>query len=491
MNGIFRRVVPLSFALFASVAIAQAPIAAHGNPPTGGGLTPAGSVPAIAEAVFEMPAGSIAWSVAAIEAGAKPTDVVGNGDAGFVIATQGSVVVRGGDEDETRLEKGEAVAAQPEEELSVQSAGASPARLALLTLGEAAASDQDDAIRAEETFESPEGDREVELLRDVLGKGDAAEIEAGEAPTFVLVTGGSVTIETDDGEPELINAGETTLVDGEVVVTGTAEKESSFVAVVIGEEVSADSVTSSPTPTTRGQSDPRPTTPPANPTPAPPTPTPTPTGNGANDDPDGDGLLNYEEDSFGSDRRNPDTDADILTDGEEVHTYATKPTVLDTDGDGLYDGDEVIRVGSNPNWGDTDGDGLNDFREVNELFTNALDDDTDHDDLGDSDEVSRGTDPRVPDTDGDGIAEGQEVLQYATDPLVYDSDGDGDGDGDEVYYWRTNPTERDTDYDGLSDVEERFLGIDPKNPDTDGDGYGDGAEIYDYDTWPNDPDSHP
>jgi hypothetical protein len=44
---------------------------------------------------------------------------------------------------------------------------------------------------------------------------------------------------------------------------------------------------------------------------------------------------------------NPDSDLDDLTDGQEVHTYHTDPTLSDTDGDGFSDGEEV-RWGTDP-----------------------------------------------------------------------------------------------------------------------------------------------
>jgi hypothetical protein len=44
---------------------------------------------------------------------------------------------------------------------------------------------------------------------------------------------------------------------------------------------------------------------------------------------------------------NPDSDLDGLTDGQEVHTYHTDPTLSDTDGDGFSDGEEV-RWGTDP-----------------------------------------------------------------------------------------------------------------------------------------------
>jgi hypothetical protein len=64
-------------------------------------------------------------------------------------------------------------------------------------------------------------------------------------------------------------------------------------------------------------------------------------------DTDNDGLTDDEEHTWETDPTNPDTDADGLLDGEEVHTYMTDPLVTDTDDDSFSDGDEIA-AGTNP-----------------------------------------------------------------------------------------------------------------------------------------------
>jgi len=70
-------------------------------------------------------------------------------------------------------------------------------------------------------------------------------------------------------------------------------------------------------------------------------------------DADGDGLNFPTEQSLGTDPENSDSDADGLTDGEEVNQYATDPLNPDSDGDYLDDGEEVNGYGSDPNHDDT------------------------------------------------------------------------------------------------------------------------------------------
>ena len=121
------------------------------------------------------------------------------------------------------------------------------------------------------------------------------------------------------------------------------------------------------------------------------------TGNaGTPSDPDGDGLSNDEEAALGTDPDNPDTDADGLSDGDEVHTSGTNPLLPDTDGDGLDDGEEVNTYGSDPLVTDTDSDGLTDGAEVNTHHTSPTDADTDNDGSADGAEAAASADPLNP-----------------------------------------------------------------------------------------------
>lgn len=60
-------------------------------------------------------------------------------------------------------------------------------------------------------------------------------------------------------------------------------------------------------------------------------------------DSDADGLTDYEELlKFGTDPRKADSDGDGLSDGDEVHLYSTDPLNPDSDGDGILDGQEAL-----------------------------------------------------------------------------------------------------------------------------------------------------
>jgi hypothetical protein len=158
-------------------------------------------------------------------------------------------------------------------------------------------------------------------------------------------------------------------------------------------------------------------------------------------DPDGDGITNEQEEQWGTDPNDPDSDDDGLLDGKEILTTGSDPLNPDTDGDGLSDFEEYEELGTDPNDVDTDDDGLDDGDEIDES-TDPLRPDTDEDGLLDGEEIDVGSDPHDPDTDGDGIYDGPDGLGDEDDdgiPNVLDPTDDrevsevdpGDGDDDD------------------------------------------------------------
>jgi hypothetical protein len=96
-------------------------------------------------------------------------------------------------------------------------------------------------------------------------------------------------------------------------------------------------------------------------------------------DPDSDGLTNVEEYGAGTLPQNADTDADGLTDGDEVNLHLTDPTRPDSDSDGMTDGWEAANGLDPRNGADA-----------------ALD--PDGDDYTNLEEYRAGTDPQDPDS---------------------------------------------------------------------------------------------
>ncbi len=183
-------------------------------------------------------------------------------------------------------------------------------------------------------------------------------------------------------------------------------------------------------------------------------------------DPDGDNVANlreYEgadgdpgttEDT--TDPNNPDTDADLLSDGDELDKYGTKPFDSDSDGDQARDGDEV-RFGTDPLAPDSDGDDIRDGIEAawavdvdGDASICALDLDCDGDGIpdngedtdkdgkiaGDTDEDRRQdlgetwteSDPASKDSDSDGMPDHWEIANGFNPRAAADGEGDADSD---------------------------------------------------------------
>jgi len=81
-------------------------------------------------------------------------------------------------------------------------------------------------------------------------------------------------------------------------------------------------------------------------------------------DSEGDLIDDLTERFYNSDPQKIDTDADGLTDYEEIMLYGSLPDVIDSDSDGLTDFDEVTIYHTDPTLWDTDGDGFSDGIEI-------------------------------------------------------------------------------------------------------------------------------
>ena len=202
-------------------------------------------------------------------------------------------------------------------------------------------------------------------------------------------------------------------------------------------------------------------------------------------DSDADGLSDGDEITLGTNPLHGDSDGDELPDGYEVR-IGTNPLLYDTDGDRLSDGWEHFHSPYNPldaadGAADADLDGLSNAVEILDSHTDWNLADTDNDGLSDYAEHHGDTNPLDADTDGDGLLDGQEAA-LGTDPCDADSDNDGCPDGWEVRYGfnplsATSPHLRaDPDMDGIPNGEEARLGTSPLSADTDGDGLTDAAE---------------
>lgn len=118
-------------------------------------------------------------------------------------------------------------------------------------------------------------------------------------------------------------------------------------------------------------------------------------GNEKDTDDDNDGLIDEEEAKIGTDPKKSDTDDDGVSDKIDAFPKDKNESRdtdqdglgdnkdLDDDNDGLFDQDELFKYGTNPLNNDTDADGLSDKQEI-KTDTNPIKTDTDGDGYNDS-----------------------------------------------------------------------------------------------------------
>lgn len=163
-------------------------------------------------------------------------------------------------------------------------------------------------------------------------------------------------------------------------------------------------------------------------------------------DTDKDGLVDFGEQTAGTDPENPDTDGDLFLDGFEVTNYNIEAGFFDPlayddgtedyDADRLFNYDEYFVYNTNPAKANSTGQVGND---------GLVDDDSDGDLIADDWEVVHGLDPLV--------ANGSYYYDVPTASYIsdyVDTDGDGLHDLDEFVYGG-DPLETDTNSDGVLD----------------------------------------
>ncbi|MEA2528164.1 MAG: hypothetical protein QOF73_5391 [Thermomicrobiales bacterium] len=534
LRGLLIALLAVGSALGATAAVLQA---------DGDGPSPArGHAEVIAHGVAALPADEVAWRVTRAEL-PRLADAPAQDDLGFVLADEDALLLNDLNTGvQIRMAAGEAAftaQGSVQQQVALGSGPVGYYRIDLVAAGEADDAGGDEAIFAGEAFDAPDGNRDIDLVRDVLERDEEVELTLGseDVPAVLFVTDGAVELVPADDSgtlPNRLSAGEAAGVAGDVVIRATDQAGATFVAAVIGPEVPPISVEeATPTAvlasvTVRALACP----------------------------------VAYEGDDFAADCTEPlaeigfvlsipatefalegttDADGEVVFEELGENTYAltggvpgefavqtvecanedgpipTEPTGSEipgavfevTAGDAIACSCYVIPEdlqgdsGTPTEESDTDIDGLTDAQET-ELGTNPLNPDTDEDGLLDGEEVAEGgpgTDPTLYDTDGDGFGDNQEVVN-GSDPLdpnsvpdagepSVDSDGDGLTDAQEAELG-TDPNAEDTDGDGLSDFAEvgfepgSGTGTDPLNADTDGDGVDDGTEV-ENDTDPNDP----
>lgn len=197
----------------------------------------------IAQGVGEVPDGEVVWRVtrgeALPEGDAEATDRA----TGFVFVPEGRAMIADmGTGQRTMLADAEAVFQADGTEQLRQSTGDDPVPYLTVDLvpidgiGDRVADDQ--LLMNAGEFTSPGGERDIDLVRDVLGEDEFGELPGAELPIFVYVTDGSLTVEDGSGEETELEARAGTMFSGALTLRAGPEG-ATYLAAVIGDEAPA------------------------------------------------------------------------------------------------------------------------------------------------------------------------------------------------------------------------------------------------------------
>jgi hypothetical protein len=384
-----------------ALLIISAPLGAKALQFSPGSDSPAtGHAQVVTQGIIEITGNQVVWRL--VERTARPRweAIPARRTNGFIFASEEPVLLSNFDQnqvsDVARLAPGEAMMvtdASRTVRASFTDQNITYLALELVSADEADDVGSGDLLFKSDAFTPPSGQRDVDLVRDVLTQGESSIIPDTGQQNVVLATEGAIDVIPRGSRATRLEAGESATFEGELEIQaaqpiGNADQpvaaltaylrqdqsaRASFVVAVVGDEIPpVATITPSPTPTFTPT--PIPTDTPIPPTltptiapPLKPTFTPTlalPTTTPAPLDSDQDGLTDAEEQRLGTDPNDPDSDDDGLTDGQEVIITGTNPTSRDSDGDTVSDGEEVNVYKTDPNNPNTDGDGCSDDFEI-------------------------------------------------------------------------------------------------------------------------------
>jgi hypothetical protein len=480
-------IATLTLSLLGTVATAQAPPLEPDDP------SPATRhAQVIAHGVALMPADEIAWRLTVDRARPPTRADAEERPAGFILADKGVVALV--DQEGRRLARiapGEAVWAEPgvaRAVIGIERKAPDYYDIALVPASELTAGDL--VVIGGAPFLAPTGDTfDVDLIRDVLNRADESVVSTGPSPALLLVTRGTVLVESTSSGLVEMTTGDAAQVAGDVVITGASRAPAAFVVARIGPEV------------------PAPATAVASPSIATPASMATP----VTAEQSASVTISASLCPIGYVGRNETVDCAAPASGVEFNLTsddAVITTQVNEDGDISFTGIEpshytlgaerpadfatsrvrcrnasgdVLSVRTATNqiamllaagdqvtcaWylvpTETQGETPADPTALPTVTTTSGEEiDSDADGLTDELEATIGTDRSLPDSDADGVSESDEIDFFGTDALDSDTDDDELDDGEELLTHGTNPLLDDTDGDDVSDGKEVAAGSDP------------------------------
>jgi len=219
-----------------------------------------GEASVIAHGVTTLPPGEIGWRVQ-LAAAAEEVDQTSRRAPGFILADEGALLVNDLEANrQTRLVPGEAVfspAQIPLQEIPLGNGTVSYFRIDLVASSELSNAGNDQLVFIGEPFASPGGNRDIDLVREVLDADESLNLALGSSavPRLLLVTSGAVALvptNSPDSQPVQLTTGQGAAIGGDVIATAVDGVEATIVTAIVGPEVppilAQEANTGTPTP---------------------------------------------------------------------------------------------------------------------------------------------------------------------------------------------------------------------------------------------------
>ena len=210
----------------------------------GQALSPAqGDASVVAQGIASLPDGQLGWRVTRATTPGSPDQT--RDDPGFLLSESGALLVNDRIGDTwTRLAPGEAVflpAGSRHGEGATDGQPVSFFRIDLVDASEVSVAGNDELLFIGEPFASPGGNRDVDLVREVLNPGEAVTLEvlSEAAPVLFFVASGTaelVPAGNDAATPVLLSAGQGAALSGDVIVSAT-DAGATIITAVVGPNV--------------------------------------------------------------------------------------------------------------------------------------------------------------------------------------------------------------------------------------------------------------
>ncbi len=195
----------------------------------------------VAHGVMAMPAEMMVWQSELQRAVVSPRAEALPQPGGFIVADTGALAITDADgKPLQRLAPGEATWIEPGAVRAIVSLESRSAGLLRISLIPASfVPDEPGAASHGDPFLAPSGVADLDLLRDILERGEELVVATGDTPAFLQVTSGKVFVTDESGTIGEVAAGSPLQLQGQVTLSGGSRAPAVFVIARLGPRVPA------------------------------------------------------------------------------------------------------------------------------------------------------------------------------------------------------------------------------------------------------------